>query len=399
MLGKKRKLKKLSKSEPSFLSKLYQILTEKEYSQYIHWSHDGLSIIISDPTNLTKKVLPKFYNHHNYASFVRQLNMYNFHKIRTDPKSNEQKYAHSEFYKGKSAQEIQEIRRKIKTDDDKEKNNKNISDKKNGNNINNNNYLEDKLFLDKIDRMEDGKKFDEYQNLIKNGELSSLSNDKILSFLLEKLKQNEESKKNFENEITNLVNQNKNLLQQLQLCNNKLVTQKDFCQKMKGLVLFLVTLVRRKNQNYKICRIDFSDGRENNNKNKKITNLEDFVRKYLDFQKKKELVLKNIGNEKKKENAIISTNNISLGNISINKKQNNPAPTIQKGENFTLNKDDLFQNLITHSNNVDESFRDINNDLSMSFSKNLNIDLDLKKGNSLSSINLFGSSQCFSQKK
>ena len=287
MLGRKRKLKKLSKSEPSFLSKLYQILSEKDYSQYIHWSHDGLSVIISDPTGLTKKVLPKFYNHHNYASFVRQLNMYNFHKIRTDPKSNEQKYAHSEFYKGKTAQEIQEIRRKIKTDDKKEKN-KISSDKKSAN-ANNNNYLDDKIFLEKIEGMEDGEKFVEYQNLIKNGELSSLSNDKILSFLLEKLKQNEESKKNFENEINNLANQNKNLLQQLQICNNKLVTQKDFCQKMKGLVLFLVTLVRRKNQNYKICRIDFSG---DNNKNKKTTNLEDFVRKYLDYQRKKQLVSK-----------------------------------------------------------------------------------------------------------
>jgi len=395
MLGRKRKFKKLSKSEPSFLSKLYQILTEKEYSQYIHWSQDGLSVIISDQTNLTKKVLPKFYNHHNYASFVRQLNMYNFHKVRTDPKSNEQKYVHSEFHKGKTAQEIQEIRRKIKTDDDKEKNNKMILEKKYGNNniINNNNNLDDKLFLDKIDTMEDRKKFEEYQNLIKNGELSKLSNDKILSFLLEKLRQNEENKKNFENEINNLTNQNKTLLQQLQLCNNKLVTQKDFCQKMKGLVLFLVTLVRRKNQNYKICRIDFSDGRDNNNKNK-ITNLEDLVRKYL---RKKELVPKIIANDKKKENSITSTNNISLGNININKKQNK-QPIIQKGENFTINNDDLSHNLITCSNNMDESFRD-NNDLSLSFNKNFNIDLDLKKGNSLSSINLFGSSQCFSQKK
>ena len=388
MLGRKRKLKKLSKSEPSFLSKLYQILTEKEYSQYIHWSNDGLSVIISDQTGLTKKVLPKFYNHHNYASFVRQLNMYNFHKVRTDPKSNEQKYVHSEFHKGKTAQEIQEIRRKIKIDDEKEKNNKMILEKKYGNN-NNNNYLDDKIFLDKIDTMEDGKKFEEYQNLIKNGELSSLSNDKILSFLLDKLRQNEENKKNFENEINNLINQNKTLLQQLQLCNNKLVTQKDFCQKMKGLVLFLVTLVRRKNQNYKICRIDFDN---NNNKTK---TLEDLVRKY--FYKKKELMTKNTANDKKKENSIASTNNISLGNINNNKKQNK-QPIIQKGENFTINKDDLSQNLITYSNNMDESFRD-NNDLSLSFSKNFNIDLDLKKGNSLSSINLFGSSQCFSQKK
>ena len=65
MLSKKRKLKKISKTEPSFLFKLYQILSAQEYHSYIHWSNDGLSIIISDPIGLTKKVLPKFYNHHN----------------------------------------------------------------------------------------------------------------------------------------------------------------------------------------------------------------------------------------------------------------------------------------------------------------------------------------------
>ena len=188
MLGKKRRLKKISKTEPSFLSKLYQILSDKEYYQYIHWSHDGLSVIISDSTGLTKKVLPKFYNHHNYASFVRQLNMYNFRKIRGDPKSNDQKYVHSEFYKGKSIQEIQEIRRKIKTDEEKDKNsNKNYSDKKIGTiNHNNDNLLEDKINLNKIEELEDSKKFIEYQNLVKNGDISTLSNETNLNFLLEK---------------------------------------------------------------------------------------------------------------------------------------------------------------------------------------------------------------------
>ena len=284
MLGKKRKLKKLSKTEPSFLSKLHQILSDKDYTSYIHWSQDGLSVIISDPTGLSKKVLPKFYNHHNFASFVRQLNMYNFHKIRTDPKSNEQKYIHDEFYKGKSLKEIQEIRRKIKLDEDKENNKKKIfTDKKIGtiNNINTKISLEDKLILDEIDGLDDDKKLLRYQDMVKNGEISSLSNDKILNFLLEKLKKNEENNKNIENEINNLTKQNNNLMQQLQICNNKLVSQKDFCQKMKGLVIFLVTLVMRKNQNYKICRIDIGGGRDNNNKNKKSTNFVDFVRKYF----------------------------------------------------------------------------------------------------------------------
>ena len=398
MLGKKRKLKKISKTEPSFLSNLYQILSDKEYTPYIHWSSDGTAVIISDPAGLSKKVLPKFYNHHNFASFVRQLNMYNFHKIRTDPKSIEQKYIHNEFIKGKSIKEIQEIRRKIRTEVDKEKNsnkNKIVSDKKIGtiNNPNTQNFLEDKLVLDEIDELDDDKKFIKYQNLIQNGESTSLSNNKIMNFLLEKLKQSEENHKSIENELNNLVRQNNNLMQQIQICNNKLVSQKDFCQKMKGLVIFLVTLVMRKNQNYKICRIDIGGGRENNGK--KTPNLADFVLKYLDFQKNK-INKKNLVTETHKENGINSnTNNTTMGNL-IKKPNNLVLPIIQKGENFTLNKNDLFQNLNTISNNNDESFIN-NNDLSMSFSKNF-IDLDLKKGNSQSSANLFNSSIFFQKK-
>ena len=116
MLSKKRKFKKISKAEPSFLVKLYKILNENESNPYIHWSEDGKAVIISDSSGLTKKVLPKYYNQHNFASFVRQLNMYNFHKVRTDQKTGEQKYIHNDFVKWKTIKVIQSIRRKIKTE-------------------------------------------------------------------------------------------------------------------------------------------------------------------------------------------------------------------------------------------------------------------------------------------
>ena len=404
MLSKKRKLKKISKTEPSFLFKLYQILSAQEYHSYIHWSNDGLSIIISDPIGLTKKVLPKFYNHHNFASFVRQLNMYNFHKIRTDPKVNEQKYYHNEFYRGKSIKEIQEIKRKIKNEDEKDKvsgEEKKFLDKKININLRNNeNLLDDKILLDEIENLDDDKKIIKYENLLKTGDISPLSNEKILEFLFQKLKENEKNQKYVENELNNLVKQNNNLIQQLNICNNKLASQKDFCKKMKGLVIFLVTLVMRKKQNFKICRVDMNGGKADTN-NKKSTNLVDFVNKYLDYHKNKNK--KNINNNETHKDINIINNNISTGNNNINininnnKKQNNLTPIIQKGENFTINQNDLFQNLNTNNNEEDYNK---DNDVSMnSFAKYFNMDLDLKKGNSLSSVNLFNSSLCFPPKK
>ena len=73
--SEKRDNQKKSKTEPSFLVKLFNILNESQYKSYIQWGPDDQTVIISDSNGLTKKVLPKFYNHNNYASFVRQLNM------------------------------------------------------------------------------------------------------------------------------------------------------------------------------------------------------------------------------------------------------------------------------------------------------------------------------------
>ena len=381
MLGKKRKIKKISKAEPSFLVKLYKILNENECNSYIHWSQDGLSIIISDSNGLTKKVLPKYYNHHNFASFVRQLNMYNFHKIRSDPKSGEQKYIHSEFVKQKTIKEIQLIRRKIKTEEEKTSSDKIklVSDKKIGttNITNNNNLLDDKIYLDEIDNMDEDKRITKYEDLLKNGELTNLSNEKILQFLFEKLKESINNQKYVENEINNLVKQNNNLMQQLETCNDKLISQNDFCKKMKGLVIFVVTLVMKKKQNYKICRVDLNGGKGDNNNNKK--SLVDFVLKYLEYHK----------NKKQNKN-----NEIDKG---YNDKNKNNIPIIQKGDNFSINQNNLFQNL--KNNNFNEYYKD--NDLSLgSFNRNICMDLDLKNIKSTSSFNCLNNSNLnLSQKK
>ena len=69
------------KSEyPNFLLKLYQILENKEYKDIIEWSIDGKYFIVKNLHDFTENILPKYYKHNNYSSFIRQLNMYDFHK-------------------------------------------------------------------------------------------------------------------------------------------------------------------------------------------------------------------------------------------------------------------------------------------------------------------------------
>ena len=53
-----------------------------------------------------------YFNHQNYSSFVRQLNMYNFHKIRTDPNKQEQYFINETLNKSKTLNEIKNFKRK-----------------------------------------------------------------------------------------------------------------------------------------------------------------------------------------------------------------------------------------------------------------------------------------------
>ncbi|KAE9542978.1 hypothetical protein AGLY_002889 [Aphis glycines] len=66
-----------------FLRKLWTLVCSKETDNVITWSEDGDSFIINNPVEFCK-VLPRYFKHNNFMSFVRQLHIYGFSKRISD---------------------------------------------------------------------------------------------------------------------------------------------------------------------------------------------------------------------------------------------------------------------------------------------------------------------------
>ncbi|KAG8377596.1 hypothetical protein BUALT_Bualt08G0049500 [Buddleja alternifolia] len=73
------------KSVPApFLTKTYQLVDDPATDHIVSWGEDDATFVVWRPPEFARDLLPNYFKHNNFSSFVRQLNTYGFRKIVPD---------------------------------------------------------------------------------------------------------------------------------------------------------------------------------------------------------------------------------------------------------------------------------------------------------------------------
>ncbi|KAI3836271.1 hypothetical protein MKW92_035917 [Papaver armeniacum] len=88
-----------TRSPTPFLSKTYELLKEHlgdDQHKIVSWNSTGTGFVVWSPQEFSELLLPKYFKHKNFSSFIRQLNTYGFKKIA----ANRWEFQHEKFFKG-----------------------------------------------------------------------------------------------------------------------------------------------------------------------------------------------------------------------------------------------------------------------------------------------------------
>ncbi|EEE67672.1 hypothetical protein OsJ_25309 [Oryza sativa Japonica Group] len=61
-----------------FLTKTYQLVDDPCTDHIVSWGEDDTTFVVWRPPEFARDLLPNYFKHNNFSSFVRQLNTYIF---------------------------------------------------------------------------------------------------------------------------------------------------------------------------------------------------------------------------------------------------------------------------------------------------------------------------------
>lgn len=227
----------------AFAKKLYNIVNNPLNSSIIGWNKSGDHFIIYNPNEFAEKILSgDEFTSSNYASFVRQLNMYDFHKIKNRLKDKSDTFCNKYFLRDRPSL-LRNIKRKSA-----------------------NNQIEDiqaqhqiqvcpKTYLPtyKATETTDTQYKKEDQSKDANSKNNSRINKNLLSSLytnfLKNIHLGKKKQDDIESKLDNLYRQNLELISQNKTLLSEISNKTEYTKTLEQLFMFILEFFMKKNEN------------------------------------------------------------------------------------------------------------------------------------------------------